>query len=63
MPDTSPVYTVPQMHDGHAPVLQAMLQTMLAERFKLTVHREMKEMPVIRAYGRERRAETNVLQR
>jgi uncharacterized protein (TIGR03435 family) len=46
MPDDSPIYTVPQMHEGQAPVLQAMLQTLLADRFKLVLQREMKRMPV-----------------
>jgi uncharacterized protein (TIGR03435 family) len=46
MPDDSPVYTFRQMREGQAPALQAMLQKMLADRFKLVVHREMKEMPV-----------------
>jgi len=46
MPDDSPVYTFREMREGHAPLLQVMLQKMLAHRFKLVVHREMKEMPV-----------------
>jgi uncharacterized protein (TIGR03435 family) len=46
MPDESPIYTFRQMADGRAPVLQAMLQTLLVERFKLVVHSDMKEMPV-----------------
>jgi len=46
MPDDSPIYTFAQMRDGRAPALQAMLQTMLADRFRLTLHREMKRMPV-----------------
>jgi uncharacterized protein (TIGR03435 family) len=46
MPDDSPIYTVPQMHDGRAPVLQGMLQTMLADRFKLVLQCEMKRIPV-----------------
>src|SRR6185295_20322324 len=44
--DDSPIYTFRQMREGRAPVLQAMLQNMLSDRFKLVVHREMKEMPV-----------------
>jgi uncharacterized protein (TIGR03435 family) len=46
MPDDSPAYTYRQLREGKAPVLQAMLQAMLADRFKLLVHREMKEVPV-----------------
>jgi uncharacterized protein (TIGR03435 family) len=46
MPDDSPIYTFAQMRDGRAPALQAMLQMMLADRFKLILHRETKKMPV-----------------
>jgi uncharacterized protein (TIGR03435 family) len=46
MPDNSPLYTVPQFHNNQAPELHAMLQSLLADRFKLTVHRKMKVMPV-----------------
>ena len=45
MPDDAPIYTVPELHDGRAPALEAMLQKMLADRFKLLVHRETKKMP------------------
>ena len=31
---------------GEAPKLQMMIQILLADRFKLTLHREMKEVPV-----------------
>lgn len=34
------------MASGRAPALQAMLQTLLVERFKVVVHREMKQLPV-----------------
>jgi uncharacterized protein (TIGR03435 family) len=46
LPDGSPVYTKKQLMDGEVPRLQAMLRTMLADRFKLEVHRDMKELPV-----------------
>ena len=46
MPDDSPVYTFAQMLNGNAPALQAMLQNLLADRFKLVLHREMKTVPV-----------------
>lgn len=46
MPDSSPVYTFAQFRSNHAPELHTMLQNLLAERFKLTLHREMKVMPV-----------------
>jgi uncharacterized protein (TIGR03435 family) len=44
MPEGSPAYTRLQFMDGNAPRLQQMLQTMLAERFKLTVRRETRQM-------------------
>jgi len=46
MPDGSPIYNFAQMYNRRAPALQSMLQTLLADRFKLVLHREMKEMPV-----------------
>ncbi len=46
LPDGGPTYTRSELLGGNAPGLQKMLQTMLAERFKITVRREMKEMPV-----------------
>jgi uncharacterized protein (TIGR03435 family) len=46
MPDDSPIYTFAQMRDGRAPALQAILQPMLHDRFQLSLHREMKRMPV-----------------
>jgi uncharacterized protein (TIGR03435 family) len=46
MPDSSPIYTFAQFRNNHAPVLQVMLQKMLADRFKLTLHPEMQVMPV-----------------
>jgi len=46
MPDDSPDYTGTQFVNLNAPQLQLMLQTMLAERFALKVHRIAKELPV-----------------
>jgi uncharacterized protein (TIGR03435 family) len=46
IPQGTPVYTVRQFENNNAPVLQAMLQNMLADRFKLVVRHQMKEMPV-----------------
>lgn len=46
IPDGTPQYTMNELDDGRAPVLETMLQNMLADRFKLSVHREMKEMSV-----------------
>lgn len=46
IPDGVPSYTRDQLNNGDAPELQKMLQTMLADRFKLVLHRETREMPV-----------------
>jgi uncharacterized protein (TIGR03435 family) len=46
MPDDSPDYTSIQFVNGHAPQLQLMLQALLADRFRLKLHRETKEVPV-----------------
>lgn len=46
MPDDTPDYTGIQFFNGQAPQLQLMLQALLADRFKLSVHREMKQLPV-----------------
>ena len=46
IPAASPSYTRLQVVNGEAPKLQMMLQTLLADRFKLALHRETKEMPV-----------------
>src|SRR5215831_2686376 len=44
MPEGSPAYTLDQFMKGDAPVLEKMLQALLAERFKLAVHRETKDV-------------------
>jgi uncharacterized protein (TIGR03435 family) len=46
MPAGSPVYVRLAFTNGEAPKLQLMLQNLLADRFKLVVRREMKDMPV-----------------
>ncbi len=46
IPTGAPFYSRQELLGGSAPGLQKMLQNMLADRFKLTVRREMKEMPV-----------------
>ena len=47
IPAGSPVYTARQLRDGMAPRLALMLQAMLADRFKLVLGREMREMSVL----------------
>jgi uncharacterized protein (TIGR03435 family) len=46
IPVGTPGYTKGQLREDRAPRLKAMLQTMMAERFKLGVHRETRELPV-----------------
>ena len=46
IPAGSPAYTARQLRDGMAPRLALMLQAMLADRFKLVLGREMREMSV-----------------
>jgi uncharacterized protein (TIGR03435 family) len=45
LPPGIPAYTQGQMERGEAPEIQKMLQAMLAERFKLVLKREAREMP------------------
>lgn len=42
----SPTYTLTQLLRGNAPTLQAMLQSTLADRFKVETHQETIAMPV-----------------
>jgi uncharacterized protein (TIGR03435 family) len=44
IPDGTPRYTKEQLLSGNAPRLQRMLQNLLADRFKLVLKREVKEM-------------------
>jgi uncharacterized protein (TIGR03435 family) len=46
LPPGIPAYTERQMERGEAPEIQRMLQAMLAERFKLVLKRESRELPV-----------------
>ncbi len=46
MPKNSPGYTQSDLLLGNAPQLELMLQALLADRFKLRVHRETRVMPV-----------------
>jgi len=46
IPVGTPAYTPQQLQDGAAPDLQAMLLSLLTERFKVAVHRDTKEMSV-----------------
>lgn len=46
LPGDSPDYTLMQFMNGQARELQLMLQALLAERFRLKVHRENKQFPV-----------------
>ncbi len=46
MPGDSPNYTLMQFQNGQAPELQHMLQALLAERFRLKIHRENRQLPV-----------------
>jgi uncharacterized protein (TIGR03435 family) len=45
MPEGSPDYTTGQFLNGEAPKLETMIKSMLADRFHLAVHREVKEVP------------------
>jgi uncharacterized protein (TIGR03435 family) len=46
LPAGTPGYTPQQIVSGNAPVLQAMTRSMLADRFKLVVRHELKEVPL-----------------
>jgi uncharacterized protein (TIGR03435 family) len=46
VPEGTPTYRLWQLQQHDAPRLQAMLQTLLEDRFKLRFHRETREMPV-----------------
>src|SRR5262249_27477367 len=46
IPKGAPSYTARQLERGEAPVLQRMIQNLLAERFSLVVRRETKETPI-----------------
>jgi uncharacterized protein (TIGR03435 family) len=46
LPAGTPSYTLQDLFNGRAPVLQRMLQNLLADRFRLVLKREFREMPV-----------------
>jgi uncharacterized protein (TIGR03435 family) len=46
IPSGTPTYTEQQLRNGGASKLQLMMQSLLADRFKVVIHRENKEMPV-----------------
>lgn len=46
MPEGTPGYTRHQLLNGQAPRIGMMIQTLLTERFKVTIHRENREMSV-----------------
>lgn len=56
IPSGTPSYTKQQLLSGNAPLLQRMLQNLLADRFKLVLKREVKETPgyhlVVRQEGK-----------
>jgi len=45
-PEGSPDYSFPDFLEGQTPQLQLMLQSLLADRFNLKVHKETKQLPV-----------------
>ena len=45
MPEGASEYTFGEFMNGQAPQLETMIEHLLAERFHLAVHREMKEVP------------------
>jgi uncharacterized protein (TIGR03435 family) len=47
MPDGSPAYTDDQFLKGNAPQLEAMIRNLLADRFKLALHRRSKVVPIL----------------
>ena len=46
IPQSLPAYTTEGIMRGHAPKLASMIEALLADRFKLALHREMREIPV-----------------
>jgi uncharacterized protein (TIGR03435 family) len=46
LPEGFPSYTMNQLLTGEVPRLQLLVQTLLADRFQVALHREMKELPV-----------------
>src|SRR6185295_15814841 len=46
LPPGSPKYNATEFLNGNAPVLEEMVQSLLAERFQLVLRKETKEIPV-----------------
>src|SRR5262245_5618182 len=46
LPADTPRYTLQDLQKGNAPILQRMLQNLLADRFRLALKRELREMSV-----------------
>src|SRR5215475_3613373 len=46
IPQGLPAYTTEGIMRGHAPKLASMMEALLADRFKLALHREMREISV-----------------
>jgi bla regulator protein BlaR1 len=46
IPEGTPAYTAQQLFNGEAPILQKMIQNFLADRFKLVLGHNTKEIPV-----------------
>jgi len=46
VPESAPVPAIGAFLNGEAPALEAMIRGMLADRFRLAVHREMRDAPV-----------------
>ena len=46
LPASAPAASLGEFLNGNAPALEAMLRAMLADRFKLAVHRELRDSPV-----------------
>ena len=45
LPQGTPSYTMQALGKGEAPILQGMLQNLLANRFRLVLRRELRDMP------------------
>ena len=50
LPPGTPLYTFQQLQNDDAPKLQAMLRNLLADRFRLALHRTPKDMPIYNVY-------------
>lgn len=50
LPQGTPLYTYGQLQGGKAPKIQAMLGSLLADRFHLVLHRTPKDTPIFNVY-------------